>query len=104
MYIVKLNDGTEIKNLTLNGNNFVSQTEILDSVFEDNLETVTITNTDTDEVTTFNNAFLVQNQKYEDGWYFILAEKTREQLIVEDITNIEMALAEVYEIILGNLE
>jgi hypothetical protein len=42
MYNVKLADGTEIKSLELNGNNFITDTIVDESVFENNLDKVTI--------------------------------------------------------------
>ena len=40
MYTIKLYDGTVLDNLELNGNNFISDTIIPDTVFENNLKTV----------------------------------------------------------------
>lgn len=53
-----LADGTELKGFKQNGNNYVSQTEVDVSVFEDNLSTLTIVNGDTQMV--MHNAELIQ--------------------------------------------
>jgi len=103
MYKIKLKDGKELKNLTLNGNNFISKTEIKDSdLTEENLTTVEITSNDANEQTmvgTFKNMFLVQNKTYGSEWWFILAEKTKDMKSDDDITSIQEAIVELYELI-----
>ena len=42
IYKIILGDGTEISNLKLNGNNFISTEKIEESVFADNCSPVTI--------------------------------------------------------------
>lgn len=42
IYKITLTDGTVINDLKLNGNNFISSTEIEESIFDGNLLTVTI--------------------------------------------------------------
>ena len=73
-----LNDGTELDNLTLNGNNYVSETEITEDVFVDNLETVTIVSDD--ETQELHHCKLIQIAHYEDGWYFIIDEMTQAEI------------------------
>lgn len=46
MYKITLADGTELNDLVLNGNNFIAAAVVDDSVFKDNMATVTITNLD----------------------------------------------------------
>lgn len=53
MYTITLADGTEIKNLSLNGNNFISDTPLDASIFDNNLQSVHITGPNVDE--TFKN-------------------------------------------------
>ena len=43
MYKIELADGTKLENLELNGNNFIPQTPISSSIFENNLGRVIIT-------------------------------------------------------------
>ena len=52
IYKITLADGTVINNLKLNGNNFISSTEIEESIFDGNLLTVTITEGETHEIHT----------------------------------------------------
>lgn len=101
MYTVKLKDGTELKNLTLNGNNFIAESIIEDTVFKDNLETVTITDEETGTSETHKNMVLVQNVSYdEERSWFILGEESKDD---KAITDLQVALAEVYEMMLGGV-
>ena len=73
IYTITLADGTEIKNLRLNGNNFVSETEVTEDMFDGKLSEVTIESAEGKE--TLHNAELIQIADYGDrGWYFILRE------------------------------
>ena len=78
MYEIKLSDGTKIKDLGLNGNNYISQIKIEDSLFDGKLSHVEITDKETGEVTIINDAVLIQNKQYGDEWWFILAEKSQD--------------------------
>lgn len=108
MYKIKLNDGTELTNLELNGNNYISETVIEDSTFKDNLETVVISDGQT--VETHKDMVLVSNQVRDGHSWFILGEKTSQQKALDkimstlasntnSITDVQMALAEVYELV-----
>ena len=68
MYKITLADGTELENLELNGNNYIAEGVIEDSVFEGNLATVTITDGETTE--TYTDMRLMSN-RVEDGrsWF-----------------------------------
>ncbi len=100
MYTVTLSDGTKLKNLELNGNNFIAPGIINSAVFEGNLGRVTISDGETSE--THEDMILIQNTTYGDGRsWFILAEKSPEQKEKEaleaQITALQLALVEVYE-------
>ena len=88
MYSIKLNDGTEIKNLELNGNNFIPET--LDkTIFENNLEKIIIIDADGNEKELINQK--VQFTKIGDAEAFILFDKTKEEELIEllaDLTEI----------------
>lgn len=83
MYTIILADGTELKNLKLNGNNYISDEIIDDSVFENNLDTVKITDGKTTK--TFTNMRLMSNRKNNEHSWFILSEKTEQQKKEETI-------------------
>lgn len=75
---ITLADGTSIDGLKLNGNNFISTTEVTEEMFEDNLSEVTIEGGDTTEK--HENMELVQISKMGDEWWFILRDIPAEEL------------------------
>lgn len=77
MYTIILQDGTELKNLELNGNNFISEEIIDDSVFENNLATVVIT--DGAGTYSYTDMVLVNNRIDGGKTWFILREKTEQE-------------------------
>lgn len=112
MYKITLNDGTVLDKLELNGNNYISPKVIEDSVFTGNLDTVTITDGKTTE--TFTDMKLMSNRVEGGKSWFVLGEKTEQEknmerlvaaltINAESITDVQMALAEVYELILGGM-
>ena len=112
MYTITLADGTKLENLELNGNNYISETVIEDSVFEGNLDTVKISDGSTTE--TFTDMRLMSNIVRDGRSWFVLGEKSAQQKAMEQMENlyttnvdsiadVQMALAEVYEMILGGM-
>ena len=110
MYKITLHDGTVLDGLELNGNNFISEKVIDDSVFSGNLDTVTISNGETTE--TYTDMKLLSNRVDNGKSWFVLGEKTEQEKAMErllaaltinseSITDVQLALAEVYEMILG---
>lgn len=76
MYKITLPNEQVLENLKLNGNNFVSETEIDESLFTDLVSEVKVEGSEQDEQSyTMHNVYLVQQVKYDDGYYFILAER-----------------------------
>ena len=75
---VTLADGTSLGSLKLNGNNFISTTEVTKEMFEDNLTEVTIEGGDTIEK--HENMELVQISKMGEDWWFILRDIPAEEL------------------------
>ena len=112
MWKIILADGTELTGFTQNGNNYVSKTQVDESVFEGNLSTLTLTDGETEIV--MHNAVLIQQVKYKDGWYLCFREKTPQEVVVEslrsaaerssgELSDLQLALAEVYEMMLGGV-
>ena len=110
MYKITLHDGTVLDNLELNGNNFISEKVIDDSVFSGNLNTVTISNGET--TVTYTDMKLLSNRVDGGKSWFVLGEKTEQEKAMErlvsalsanaeSITDVQLALAELYEMILG---
>ena len=110
MYKITLADGTVLKNLELNGNNYIAEGVIDDAVFKDNLSTVTITDGKTTE--TYEDMVLLSNRVDGGRSWIVLGEKSAQEKAMERInamlssaadslTDVQMALAEVYEMMLG---
>lgn len=82
-YTIRLADGTELKKLTKNGDNFVSKTAVDESIFEYNTDTITITDEDGNE-TVLNNAEFIQQMEFPDGFYICFREKSPMELYMEN--------------------
>ncbi len=111
MYKITLADGTIIEFADLNGTNFVTQnqTEIDTSIFTDeNLVSGTITKDD-GSIEEFRNWSFIQQQKQLTGEYYIcFRQKTEAELEAElqeaRETELQEALVELYEMMLGGAE
>lgn len=105
MLTIKLSDGTKLTNIGLNGDTFVSESEIADSVFEGKLGTVEITNSETKETTVLHDAELLLNRAFGEEWWFVIQEKSprvkQMAQIADDITDVQAAIADLYEMIIG---
>lgn len=82
-YTITLADGTEISDLTMNGNNYISKKPISEEIFKDNLSIIIID--DGTETTTMENMDLVQvtHHIYESGleeYWFVLRQFTLNEL------------------------
>lgn len=106
-YEILLSNGVRFTNLHLNGNNYVSDTLVTEELFVNGLDRVEIFCSDGSKEV-INNATLIQIATYGDGkYYFIFAEtksdpkETEQQTIRDDITNLQIAIAEVYEMLLA---
>ena len=107
MYTITLSDGTRLENLTLNGNNFVSKTEVTANTFRGKLGHVVITRDaeteDTGLIGEHHNMELVQIAHYTqkthgvaDGWYFVLRE-----IPADEMANRQLRADVDYAIMLG---
>lgn len=72
IYTITLKDGTQIENLRMNGNNFISQEQINPEIFDGNLGEVTINDGENDEV--HENMGLVQVTQMGDEYWFVLID------------------------------
>lgn len=96
MYTVTLNDGTRLENLKLNGNNFISDILIEDSVFEGNLDKVVIFDGENEEI--YTDQRLMANRVIDGKSWFVLGEKSAEYKMQEKIKELEQASPEgVYD-------
>lgn len=104
MYTITLSNGNTLKNLELNGNNFISAEIIEDSVFEGGLDTVIIA--EGKEKETHTDMVLVSNRVFDDKSWFILSENTQEQKEHERVASLEQenaALQETVAVLEGQL-
>lgn len=77
---ITLADGTQFKNLKLNGNNYISKTKITEDDFKGKLSKVIIENETEKTSEEFKHMELVQIVHYEDGYYFVLRELSKQEL------------------------
>lgn len=91
MYTITLNDGTKLENLELNGNNFIAEGVIEDSVFTDNLAKVVITDGETTD--TYTDMFLVCNRVENGRSWIVLSEKSEQQKMEETVAELRQAMA-----------
>lgn len=88
MYTIILGDQIELTNLSLNGNNFISEQIIPDETFsEDNLAHVIIRSENGFQE--FHDMFLVANRVIDGKSWFVVAEKTEEMKRAERIAELE---------------
>lgn len=100
MYTITLSDGRKIENLEKNLDVYVSKTEIDESIFENNLKTIKISD-GSDEKIFHNMIFIRQMKANENEFFLIFREKTEQEKLDKTITDVQTALAEVYETLTG---
>lgn len=88
---ITLQDGTVLENLKLNGNNFISDTIIENTVFEDNLGNVKIEDEE-GNITEYRFMKLIQNIEVDGKSWFILTEQSENDLLKARLKATEDAL------------
>lgn len=105
MYKITLADGTEVNNLELNGNNFIAPGVVDSAVFEGNMSAVTITDVDSGDTQQITDGVLLSNIVREGRSWLVIGQKSAEQKRQEAVdtafTDLQLALAEVYELMIG---
>ena len=77
---ITLSDGTQLKDLKLSGNNYISKTKITEDDFKGKLLKVIIEN-ETDKISEeLEHVELVQIVHYEDGYYFVLRQLSQDEI------------------------
>ena len=107
MYTITLANGKKLTGLDMNGTNYVSKEKVDETIFEDNLSTMKVS--DGEAETTYTDTVFIQQMEWADGtFYLAFREKTKEEKLVaalnatsNSITDVQVALAEVYEMVLG---
>lgn len=82
-WTITLSDGTKLKNLGLNGTNFISEEEITEDVFKNNLSNVIIegTNENRQEVKEKHEYMdLIHIQKHDKEYYFALRDLSQDEI------------------------
>lgn len=98
-YTITLADGRKLTGLTKNGDNFVSKTKVDESIFVNNLSTMKVSDGETEVVMT--DVQFIQQMEWADGnWYLAFREISPAE---KAMTDLELALVEVYEMILGGM-
>lgn len=78
-YSVTLADGTKLENLELNGNNYISKKPIDQSLFDYNLDRVTISDGETEEI--YQDMALIHVKELPGGLYmFALRNLSQDEL------------------------
>lgn len=107
MYKITLADGTTLDDLVLNGNNFISPAAVDDAVFKDNMAAVTITNLEDGSTEQIKDGILLSSIVRDGKSWIVLGQKSPEQKLHEAIdasfTELQLALAEVYEMMIGGM-
>lgn len=109
-YTITLADGRQITGLSKNGSNFVSENKIDESIFENNLSIMKVFDGETEEI--FTDMIFIQQMEWFDGtFYLAFREKTQNEKMLEllnsntdGVTDIQIALVELYEMILGGVQ
>ena len=99
MYTLTLADGSQIKNLEMNGDSLISKNRVDESLFAGNLSEITISDGDTTEVR--HNVEYTGQLQGPDGWYFSFAEIPAQQLVNKTVDGELGALASVLKIMMG---
>lgn len=96
MYTITLSDGRKLENLTVNGTNFVSKTKVDEKIFLNNLAAVKISDGKTERA--YENLAFIQQMEWADGTYYLaFREKTKMELLTEEITENSTGMADVQE-------
>ena len=98
-YTITLADGRKLTGLSKNGDNFVSTEKVDEKIFKNNLSTMTVSDGKTETV--LHDVELIQQMEWADGtWYLAFREITGQE---KSLTDLQLALAEVYELIIGGM-
>lgn len=85
IYTMILSDGTEIRDLRKNGNNYISATELTSDTFYGKLSRVTVKNGNIED--TLENMELVQITNIDDEYWFVLRPLSDIELKMQELEN-----------------
>lgn len=81
MHTITFSDGRKLENLELNGNNYVAQTAVDDSVFATGMDKVTVTDGDTRIV--YHDMILLSNTVRDGKSWIVLEQKSEQKKMFE---------------------
>jgi len=99
MHSIKLEDGTMLENLELNGNNYIANIAIEDSVFEGNLGVIEISDGETTE--TYQDMKLMSNIVRDGRSWIVLGQKSQDEIEKETLNNKIAELQQIIDTMLG---
>lgn len=101
MITITLSDGTVLNNLEQNGNNFITAQNITEDFFTGKLSAVTV-DYDNGYSEELSDCALYHCEKDDNGkTWFVIGEKTERMKQEDRNTELELALTELYEMIIG---
>lgn len=100
MYQIKLSNNKVFTDLELNGDIYLTSEPIGPATFDNGLTKVEITDLETQQTKILLNPELVQICQIDNKMGFSLSEISEEEQARRTITNLELALTELYEMIL----
>lgn len=77
---ITLSDGTQLKDLKLSGNNYISKTKITEDDFKGKLSKIVIENESDKTSEELEHVELVQIVHYEEGYYFVLRQLSQDEI------------------------
>lgn len=84
---ITLSDGTKLENLEMNGNNFISETEVTEDMFTGKLSKVIVEGNEDGQETKqeYEHMALIHIVQEDDGYHFALRELSEQELKDEKI-------------------
>lgn len=94
-YTITLADGRKLTGLSKNGDNFVSSEQVDETIFENNLSTMTVSDGETE--VQYHDVEFIQQQEWVDGsWYLAFRElsenERKEKAVSMKLQEIEQTL------------
>lgn len=99
MYSITLSDGTVLSNLELSGSTYISSDHLTAADFAGKLSTVTFS--DGTETETLTDCKLYLCREVGNKTWIVIGEKTPADKQADLNTELELALTELYELIIG---
>jgi hypothetical protein len=97
LYTITLADGTPLENLRLNGNNYISETEVDPDIFTDNCSPLIISDGENEE--THEHSEFIQQMPFEGKFWLAFRDISKKELEERDreqrLEDLEAVMAEI---------